>query len=199
MLKSEMPNSGIFADLYELLQLSPNADQAAIHVMHYHLTEKYHPGNKETGDVQKHTAILHAYKVLSNPESRAQYDADYRSHQQTASANQPSPVGAQSGEGIEMERAKRQGILYLLYQRRVKDMTKPNMNMRDFEGMLGCSKESLEFTLWYLKELDCLRPGDNGTYSISVKGVEFYERTAMESNGLVVLPPGKLGAISPPR
>ena len=99
-----------------------------------------------------------------------------------------------------MERAKRQGILYLLYLKRVKDMTKPNMNMRDFEAMLGYPKETLEFTLWYLKELDCLRAGDNGTYSISAKGVEFYERVAMESQELVVLPsPGKLKAISPAR
>ena len=99
-----------------------------------------------------------------------------------------------------MERAKRQGILYLLYQKRVKEMTKPNMNIRDFESMLGYPKEALEFTLWYLKETDCLRAGDNGTYSISVKGVESYERTAMENQDLVVLPaPGKLKAISPAR
>lgn len=192
-----------FVDFYELLQLSPNADQAAIHVMHYHLTEKYHPDNRETGDPQKHRAILQAYKVLSSPESRTQYDAEYRHHKQSepkSTQQQSSLGGSQSEGGIEVERAKRQGILFLLYQRRVNDMTKPNMNVRDFEAMLGCTKESLEFTLWYLKENDCLRPGDNGTYSISSKGVEFYERTAMEDQDLVVLPsPGKVKAISPAR
>ena len=69
-----------------------------------------------------------------------------------------------------------------------KDMTKPNLTMREFEAMLGYPKETLEFTIWYLKENDCLRPGDNGAYSISARGVEFYERTAMETQDLVVLP-----------
>ena len=197
-----MPKSESFVDFYELLQLSPNADQAAIHVMRYHLTEKYHPDNKETGDMRKHNDILQAYKVLGSPESRAQYDAEYQRHEKRASfasPNQPA-AGLQSQGGVEMERAKRQGLLYLLYQKRVKDMTKPNMTIRDFEAMLGCAKESLEFTLWYLKEKECLRPGDNGTYSISAKGVEFYERMAMENQDLVVLPPPpELKAISPAR
>ena len=40
----------------------------------------------------------------------------------------------------------------------------------------------------------------DGTYSISVKGVEFYEREAMEDQDLVVLPsPGKLKALAPAR
>ena len=192
-----------FVDFYELLQLSPKADHAAIHVMHYHLTEKYHPDNKETGDPQKHRAILQAYKVLSSPESRSHYDTEYRKHMQTDAASshkQSANSEAHPEDGIEMERAKRKGILFLLYQKRVKDMTKPNMNVRDFEAMLGYSKESLEFTLWYLKETDCVRPGDNGTYSISVKGVEFYEREAMEDQDLVVLPsPGRSKALAPVR
>ncbi len=201
-----MPKSENFFDYYELLQLSPHADAAAIHVMHYHLTEKYHPDTKNTGDAQKHRAILQAYKILSNPESRAQYDEEYKK-QKAGSQPAAAPGGSQQKQaksqqevegGIELERAKRQGILYLLYQRRVKDMTKPNLNMRDFESMLGYSKESLEFTLWYLKENDCLRPGDNGAYSISARGVEFYERTAMETQDLVVLPStGNSKALAP--
>jgi len=194
-----MPKSDKFIDLYELMQLSPNADPAAIHVMHYHLTEKYHPDNKETGDQHKHRAISQAYKILSNAESRAQYDLEYQKQKGTAgpsAAKSQGIPGMQADGGIELERAKRQGILYLLYQRRVKDMTKPNMNMRDFEAMLGYPKESLEFSLWYLKENDCLRPGDNGAFSISSKGVEVYETVAGESQDLVVLPaPGKLKAI----
>ena len=196
-----MPKVNKFVDYYELLQLSPKADSAAIHVMHYHLTEKYHPDTKNTGDAQKHRAVLQAYKVLSNPESRAQYDEDYRQHMappETVSASgvkqsQAGKPAENVGDGIEMERAKRQGLLYLLYQRRVNDMTKPNLTMRDFEAMLGYPKETLEFTIWYLKENDCLRPGDNGAYSISARGVEFYERTAMETQDLVVLPSPRTG------
>ncbi len=189
-----MTKSEQFVDFYELLQLSPNADQAAIHVMHYHLTEKYHPDNQDTGDMQKHRAVLHAYKILGNAESRAQYDAEYRQHKKQL------PAAPQEEEGVEMERAKRQGILFLLYQKRMKEMNKPNMNLRDFESKLGYAKEDLEFSLWYLKEIDCLRAGDNGTYAITYKGVEFYERTALENQELVVLPsPGRLKALSPAR
>ena len=198
-----MPKSETFVDFYELLHLSPHADHAAIHLMHKHLTEKYHPDNKVTGDIQKHRAVLQAYMILSSPESRAQYDAEYREHIQPASStsSQQDRAGSSQPEGgVEMERAKRLGILYLLYQKRVKDMAKPNMNMRDFETMLGYPKETLEFTLWYLKENDCLRAGDNGAYAISSKGVDFYERMAMENQDLVVLPaPGKLKALSPSR
>lgn len=192
-----------FVDYYELLQLSPNADHAAIHVMHYHLTEKYHPGNKETGDLQRHREVLQAYKVLGSQESRAQYDFEYHRHGNSgaSSSRKQSPSGAPDVEGgFELERAKRQSILYLLYQKRLKEMSKPNLTMRDFESMLACPKETLEFTIWYLKELDCLRPGDNGAYSITVKGVELYERNAEDMQDIVVLPsPGKLKAIAPAR
>src|SRR5258706_10816003 len=104
MRKQETPKPDYFVDFYELMQMSPNADPAAIHVMQYHLTEKYHPDNRETGDPQKHRAVLQAYKILGSAESRARYDVEYQRHKSasTPSAQQQPASGAmpQSDGGI---------------------------------------------------------------------------------------------------
>jgi predicted transcriptional regulator len=51
------------------------------------------------------------------------------------------------------------------------------MNLREMEDLLGCPKEHLEFSLWYLKENSLIKPGDNGRFVITVKGVDSYEQS----------------------
>ncbi len=51
----------------------------------------------------------------------------------------------------------------------------PSITLREFEELLGVPKEHLEFSLWYLKEAQCVQRTDNGKYSITLKGVDLAE------------------------
>ena len=63
-------------ELYELLEISPDADDDAIKKAYRRLAVKYHPdknpGNKEAEE--KFKKISHAYEILSNKEKRQIYD-----------------------------------------------------------------------------------------------------------------------------
>ena len=43
------------------------------------------------------------------------------------------------------------------------------------EELLGCPREHLDFSLWYLKENALIGSSENGVYSITVKGVDHLE------------------------
>jgi len=64
-----------FVDYYEDLQVSSNADQETIERVHRLLAKRYHPDNRVTGDSEKFRIITSAYKVLSDAEKRAAFDA----------------------------------------------------------------------------------------------------------------------------
>ena len=43
------------------------------------------------------------------------------------------------------------------------------------EDLLGCPREHLEFSLWYLKENGLVVRQDNGRFTVTVKGVDWAE------------------------
>lgn len=57
----------MFVDYYEVLQISPNADQETVHRVYRIQAQRFHPDNLETGDAGKFRAVAEAYQVLSNP------------------------------------------------------------------------------------------------------------------------------------
>ncbi|MDN5873207.1 MAG: DnaJ domain-containing protein [Sinobacteraceae bacterium] len=61
-------------DYYAILGLLPSAEDFVIRAAYKALSQKYHP-DKSTGDAARMEAINDAYKVLSSPSLRAQYDA----------------------------------------------------------------------------------------------------------------------------
>lgn len=158
-----------FVDYYELLQLSPKADTDTIHRVYRLLAQRYHPDNRDTGDAALFRDLLEAYRVLSDPEKRAAYDVRlvqarqlrWKIFDQSASAHNK-----------ETEQRKRAGILSLLYTQRLNQPQQPGMSIHDLEDLLGCPREHLEFSLWYLRETGNLTRTDNGRYAITVKGVD---------------------------
>lgn len=159
-------------DYYELLQISPNADPDMIHRVYRLLAQRYHPDNTETGDEQAFRAITEAYRVLSEPEKRAAYDVHLHSYRQVRWRIFDQ---RQAAVGKLAEKSKRRGILDLLYTQRCNEPEKPSMNLHELEDLLGCPREHLEFSLWYLKENGLVVRMDNGRFAVTAKGVDWAE------------------------
>jgi len=166
-----------FQDFYEVLQLSPAAHPDTIHRIYRILAQRYHPDNSETGDSETFRAMTEAYQTLSDPQRRAAYDVVHRENRRLTWKIFDQ---SNSAQGIEAERRKRHGILQLLYRKRISQPDLPGMTLKDFEELLGVPKEHLEFSLWYLKENQCVNRTDNGRHSITVKGVELAESMSAE-------------------
>jgi DnaJ domain len=161
-------------DHYEALQLSPNADSDTIHRVFRSLAARFHPDNTETGDAGAFRTIHEAYRVLADPVSRAAYDAAYTTRRRLRWR-----IFSQSGTsaGLAAERAKRKGILGLLYAKRSADPQHPDLPITELDDLLGVAREHLDFSLWYLREAGLITRGDNGRYAITLKGVMESELT----------------------
>jgi len=160
-------------DYYEVLQISPNADPDMIHRVYRLLAQRYHPDNKESGDEKSFRAITDAYKVLSEPEKRAAYDVKLHSYRQVRWRIFDQ---RQAAVGKVAEKSKRKGILDLLYTKRCNEPDKPTMNLHELEDLLGCPREHLEFSIWYLKENGLVARQDNGRLAVTAKGVDWAEQ-----------------------
>lgn len=164
-----------FTDHYETMQISPNADLDTIHRVYRILAQRFHPDNRETGNLEIFHTLIESYQVLSDPEKRAAYDIAHRTERRLTWKIFDQTTSAQ---GVEAERRKRSGILSLLYRKRVALPDQPFMGLKEFEDLLGVPKEHLEFTLWYLKEGQFVTRTDNGRHSITLKGVDLAESLA---------------------
>jgi curved DNA-binding protein CbpA len=172
-----------FIDYYEVLQISPNAHPETIHRVYRLLAQHYHPDNKDTGDVDAFTQVLEAFRVLENPERRAAYDVEHKliSGLKWKIFDQTSAV-----QGIEGERKKRMGILSLLCTKRINEPEKPSLTLFELEDLLGCPREHLELSLWYLRESGRILRGDSGKYTLTAKGFETLEEDSGPSTNTKV-------------
>lgn len=175
-----MPESE-FVDYYELLQISPNAEMETIQRVHKMLAVRYHPDNAETGDVDKFLLLNKAFEILANRELRADYDSVYQ-------RRHIEPIGLFEMKdfalGVDGEANRRMGILCLLYNRRRSNPDDPGISLLEFESIMSSPREHLMFTMWYLKEQDCVRQDENSDYVITGAGVDYVE-THLPSNKLL--------------
>lgn len=156
-------------DYYDVLQISPNAEPETIHRVYRLLAQRYHPDNVETGNEEMFRVITEAYDVLSDPETRAAYDVQRDTGERV---RWKIFDRREAAVGVEAEKRKRQGILSLLYARRINEPEAPTLTIREFEDLLGCPREHLEVSLWYLRKKGWVECGDNARYSITVEGFD---------------------------
>jgi curved DNA-binding protein CbpA len=173
-----MPAAADFIDHYEILQISPNAQPETIQRVYRLLAQLYHPDNHDTGNQDLFEQVLQAYKILGDPELRAAYDVEHRvvARLKWKIFDQPS-----AAVGLEGERRKRLGILSVLCTKRMNQPDQPSLNIVEMEQLLGCPREHLEMSLWYLRESGRIQRADNGKYVLTVKGLETLEDSSGEN------------------
>ncbi len=157
------------ADHYEVLQLCPRADQGTIQRVFRHLAKRFHPDNHESGDAERFKLVMDAFRVLSDPERRAEYDARYEDRREARW--RIFDQGTVSND-VAADRRLRESALSLLYAARRNDPDQPGLGMIDLERLLGCPEEHMKFHIWYLKENGWIQRLENGMLAITASGVD---------------------------
>lgn len=159
----------MFVDYYETLEISPNANSETIERIFRHFAMRYHPDNRDTGDESRFSEIVDAHNTLRDPVKRAQYDVQYKDH-----LNLRSELTAEAGnaKGIERDLAIQVKLLSLLYVKRRQDVNNPGIGDSELERLSGCPREHLDFHLWYLKAKGWIGRIENGTFAITVEGID---------------------------
>jgi curved DNA-binding protein CbpA len=162
-----------FVDYYELLQVSTNADDDTIQRVFRHLAKKYHPDAPGHGDPKRFNLLVEAHRTLTNPETRAAYDARYQQHW-----NRTWTVVTEASDGSAFvdDAAVRERVLSLLYVQRRRSMRQPGMGEMELSRLVGSPPEHLDFHLWYLKEKGWLQRLETGLHAITAEGVDEVER-----------------------
>lgn len=168
-----MPNDAL-PDYYEDLQVSPNADAETIERVFRLLAKRYHPDNQDTGHAETFNRISTAYRVLSNDEQRASYDARHEAWR----ARKWKTSGAVSSAGSwKNDESLRHRILSILYVERRNDASGSGIGLWRLEQLLGMPERLLEFHVWYMKEKGWIQRTDNGGYAITARGVDAVEES----------------------
>ena len=147
-----------FVDYYELLQLSPSADTETVERIFRHLAKKFHPDHTEFPDVDRFSQIVEAHRTLSDPETRAGYDAkyqDYWNHKWGVAAE------ASGRSAFGDDQLTRERLLSLLYVQRRRNI------------------ELMTFHIWYLKAKGWVERLESGYYAITANGVDQVEQSRL--------------------
>lgn len=168
-----MNSEHIFVDYYDILQVNPNCDAKILESAYHYLAKTYHPDHAQTADITKFGEVVEAYKILRDPDKRAEYDLLYS--QNCAGAPLKFPMGNESGieESSALSDAEdHTKILKFLYQRRRENARDAGVVGFYLQDMLQCSHENFEFHKWYLKEKGFIVLTEHGTLAITIQGVD---------------------------
>lgn len=177
-------------DYYELLQLSPRADQDTVERVFRHLAKRHHPDNRESGDSETFQGLVEAFRVLSDPEQRARYDARY---QEVREARWRIFDQSTAVDDVAADRGVRLAILSVLYAARRADVDQPGVGVLELERLLGCPEGHLKFHVWYLRENRWLERLDTGLLAITAAGVDRVTETGGPARAVHLLQGGSGG------
>jgi curved DNA-binding protein len=158
-----------WVDYYETLQVSPSADRETIERVYRLLAKRYHPDNDASGDADLFNEVRTAFEILSDPDARAAYDANY-----DRDRSEQWEVFRQDTADGERDDDRRlfHAVLSLLYIQRRRDPDNAGLAPSHMERMLGVPREHLDFPLWYLKKRKYVEVLETGLLAITVDGVD---------------------------
>jgi curved DNA-binding protein len=155
-------------DYYELLQVSPRADNDTIERVFRHLAKRYHP-DAEGGNSDRFVQLMEAFRVLSDPEQRARYDAQYEN---AALERWRELAPDPSDTDDDADRRMQGAVLAILLKARRNDPERAGVGIIELERLLDCPETHMRFHVWYLKEHGWITRLDNGTLAITAAGVD---------------------------
>jgi curved DNA-binding protein CbpA len=162
-----------FIDYYEVLQISPKADNETIHRVFRMQAARYHPDNKQTGNAERFMLLSRIYETLVDAKRREKYDMQRR-------VREPGSIPvfglAEFVAGIEGEVNRRLGVLCLLYKRRRSNPDHPSLSVLQLEFLMEFPREHLMFTVGYLREKDLIRIVENSDFQITADGIDALEK-----------------------
>ena len=166
-------------DYYEFLEISPQATQETIHRVYRFLAARYHPDHSATGNLEKFAQLAVAYKVLSDPAQRAEYNAQRANRD--ATVREPLSSTVDFMDQVQGDLNRRLAVLTILYYRRRMYPHNPEVTLAEIEERMGFPRDYLDFTIWYLTKKRYITRADNAELTLTVEGVDFIEtqRTAV--------------------
>jgi curved DNA-binding protein CbpA len=167
MTETEIP------DYYEFLEISPQATQETVHRVYRYLASRYHPDSSGTGDLDKFAQLTAAYKVLSDPARRAEYNSLRATH--PAAIQNPLSSTIDFMDQVEGDQNRRLAVLAILYYRRRMCPNEPEVSLSEIERRMGFPRDYLDFTAWYLTKKKYISRADNSDFTLTVDGVDFIE------------------------
>ena len=134
-MSSTQPGSGQAYDFYEVLQVNPNAEPDTIQRVYRLMARRYHPDNQKTGDDTRFQALQEAYRTLSDPTLRAEYDIRYQEIRRSKWRAASAEIGVE--DEFELEEVTRLTVLEVLYAQRRTEPHAPGIFVLDFEDLTG--------------------------------------------------------------
>ena len=162
-----------FVDYYSLLQVSPHCDPKILESAYRHFAKIYHPDHMATADVEKFNELSEAYKILRDPDTRAEYNRFYFNQTDKTKRQFRPEKELQNGDSPALGDAEiHEKILITLYRRRREQANDPGVVGWLLQEMLGCSEDNFEFHIWYLKSKGFIEHTDQGTWAVTIQGVD---------------------------
>jgi curved DNA-binding protein CbpA len=161
--------NGPLPDYYELLQVSPRADRETIERVFRLLAKRYHPDNYETGNAEMFSQITDAFRILSDAEKRAAYDAQYES---TREKNWNVFDKDSANNAIQADNLLRTALLSILYVARRNNPSEPGIGIVELERLVSCPEQIVKFQMWYLRENGWIQRLESGHFAITATGVD---------------------------
>ena len=160
-------------DHYESLQVSTSAEPETVHRVYRLLAQRFHPDNKETGNAGRFRLISEAYRILSDPEQRARYDAVHEGQRQERL--RLVARASDSENDFLAEQHVRLSVLEVLYTKRRIEPDQCGIFIGELEKLTARPREHLEFTTWYLIQKKLVQRSDNSLLVITAEGVDYLE------------------------
>ncbi len=162
-----------FVDYYSHLQVSPDCNERQLEIAYHYCAKLYHPDSGETANVDKFSEVIHAYKVLRDPEQRSQFDTRYFKEMGTPQPKDEELLSGSINEQDALDDADVHAkILLQLYKRRRENASDPGVLGWSLEESLRCSQNQFEFHIWYLRSKGFVQITEQGNIAITIEGVD---------------------------
>ncbi|WP_120716275.1 J domain-containing protein [Tsuneonella amylolytica] len=162
-----------FIDFYEVLHVDPGCSQRELEVAFHLLAKRFHPDSPDTTDIDRFDEVTAAYRVLRDPVARKEYDDRFfPNRQETITNGRCDDADALDERTAVSDAEMHSRILLALYKRRRAHPTDASVGQWHLQQAIGCSPDSFDFHMWYLKSKGFVEVAEDSGFVITIGGVD---------------------------